>query len=83
MYLWCLSVQVQCTVCSSKCCARFVHVFHADAGCVSVCVPVSIMVPGGRPASISRQKALVHYPSIDGPPVLDSRPLPTVAAQDG
>ncbi len=50
--------------------------------CVSVCVPVSIMVPGGRPASISRQQALVHCLSIDGPPVLDSRPLPTVTGRD-
>lgn len=82
MYVCCLSlVWVHAT-------SRFVYVVHATAlcvldMCVSVCVPVSIMVPGGRPASISRQQALVHCLSIDGPPVLDSRPLPTVTGQDG
>lgn len=60
---------------------RFVYVFHVSVlicVCVSACVPVSLMVPGGRPVSISRQQALVLCQSIDGPPVLDSRPLPTV-----
>lgn len=54
------------------------HVSVLICVCVSACVPVSLMVPGGRPVSISRQQALVLCQSIDGPPVLDSRPLPTV-----
>lgn len=66
---------------------RFAYVFNVDVLCifVGVClsVPLSLMVPGGRPASISRQQALVLYPSIDGPPALDSRPLPMVTGQDG
>lgn len=41
------------------------------------------MVPGGRPASISEQQALVHCSSIDGPPVLDSGLLLTVTGQIG
>lgn len=40
------------------------------------------MVPGGRPASISEQQALVHCPSIDGPPVPDGGLLPAVTGQD-
>lgn len=40
------------------------------------------MVPGGRPASISEQQALVHRLSIDGPAVLDGGLLPAVTGQD-
>lgn len=50
--------------------------------CVSAWVPGSVMVPGGRPASISEQQALAHCPSIDGPPVPDGGLLPAVTGQD-
>lgn len=91
MYVWCFepaSIYYVYKLCVQAI-TRFVYVLHFGilmCVCVlyvCVCVPLSIMVPGGRPASISRQQALVHCPSIDGPTVLDSRPLPMVTGQDG
>lgn len=67
-------------------CVRFVCkllcICVCECVCVSVWVPGSVMVPGGRPASISEQQALVHCPSIDGPPVPDGGLLPAVTGQD-